>query len=104
MKSTEMPPPSLVFSDRLPAVLQSLHQMRRELTVNDLEPTWQSMKQTALDQLRQVMGGCILPADLPELQQMINDFCDLQTPGDSSELAERTRQLNRIIEKAGTSS
>ncbi len=62
-----------------------------------LEMSWESLKQTARDQQRQLMGCCIMPANLSDIQQMIDDFCEQPTPDSHSDLAERSMQLNRII-------
>ena len=71
--------------------------------MEDLEQCWESLQETARDQLRQVLSRCILPLDLPELQQMVSDFCDQGPPVDHSELAVRELQLKDIIKTAGNS-
>ena len=71
--------------------------------MEDLVQCWESLQETARDQLRQVLSRCILPLDLPELQQMVSDFCDQATPADRSELAVRESQLKDIIKTAGNS-
>ena len=71
--------------------------------MEDLEQCWESLQETARDQLRQVLSRCILPLDLPELKQMVSDFCDQTPPVDRSELAVRESQLKDIIKTAGNS-
>lgn len=71
--------------------------------MEDFYECWESLQETARDQLRQVLSRCILPLDLPDLQRMVSDFCDQASPVNGSQMAERQSQLNDIIKIAGNS-
>ena len=61
------------------------------------------MKQTAREQQRQMMSRSVLPPDWHDLAWVIGDFCKQPVPDSTSEMANRTLQLNTIIDKIGDS-
>ena len=72
---------------------------QKELSMAMLEQTWESMKKTARDQQRELMGRGVLPVNVDELNQMVDEFCELPTPTSYSELTERSVRLDRIVEE-----
>ena len=64
-----------------------------------LESNWESMKATVRDQMRQVMGRCILPLEVADFSEMVEDFCNQAAPSTALEMQQRKTQFNHIIDK-----